>query len=582
MIKKELIRFMKGAGKYIVAGVWWQWAALLCQIVVVFVLAIIIQGTWQGNIRTEQILWMITVAVAFMIAKAVCDRLSAGVSYQASEEVKLRLRGKIFEKILALGTSYRDKTSTAELLQLSVEGVEQLEIYYGRYLPQLFYSLLAPLTLFVVLSQVSLKSAAILLVCVPLIPISIVLVQKIAKKLLKKYWGVYTQLGDSFLENLQGLTTLKIYKSDGYASDKMDREAENFRKITMRVLVMQLNSISVMDIVAYAGAGAGIICALLQFSAGNLQLAEMIIIVLLAAEFFIPLRLLGSFFHIAMNGMAASDKIFAFLKTDTEKNRGTKNIEGSVDITIRNLGFAYDKDRKILDGVSMDIHSGQFVSLVGLSGSGKSTIAALIAGKFSGYEGDIKISGKDLNDISESSLMDSIVTVGYNSFIFGGSVRENLTMAKKDASESEMISVLQKVKLWDFLQKENGLDTKITEQGSNLSGGQRQRLALARALLKDAEMYIFDEASSNIDVESEKVIMDMIKNLAKSKTVLSISHRMANAVDSDVIYVIENGKIIEKGNHLSLLKDKGRYAEIYTKQEEMCAKWENSDEKKQY
>lgn len=582
MIKKELIRFMKGAGKYIVAGVWWQWAALLCQIVVVFVLAIIIQGTWQGDIRTEQILWMIAVAVAFMIAKAVCDRLSAGVSYQASEEVKLRLRGRIFEKILALGTSYRDKTSTAELLQLSVEGVEQLEIYYGRYLPQLFYSLLAPLTLFVVLSQVSLKSAAILLVCVPLIPISIVLVQKIAKKLLKKYWGVYTQLGDSFLENLQGLTTLKIYKSDGYASDKMDREAENFRKITMRVLVMQLNSISVMDIVAYAGAGAGIICALLQFSAGNLQLAEMIIIVLLAAEFFIPLRLLGSFFHIAMNGMAASDKIFAFLKTDTEKNRGTQNIEGSVDITIRNLGFAYDKDRKILDGVSMDIHSGQFVSLVGLSGSGKSTIAALIAGKFSGYEGDIKISGKDLNDISESSLMDSIVTVGYNSFIFGGSVRENLTMAKKDASESEMISVLQKVKLWDFLQKENGLDTKITEQGSNLSGGQRQRLALARALLKDAEMYIFDEASSNIDVESEKVIMDMIKNLAKSKTVLSISHRMANAVDSDVIYVIENGKIIEKGNHLSLLKDKGRYAEIYTKQEEMCAKWENSDEKKQY
>ena len=582
MIKKELIRFMKGAGKYIVAGVWWQWAALLCQIVVVFVLAIIIQGTWQGNIRTEQILWMITVAVAFMIAKAVCDRLSAGVSYQASEEVKLRLRGNIFEKILALGTSYRDKTSTAELLQLSVEGVEQLEIYYGRYLPQLFYSLLAPLTLFVVLSQVSLKSAAILLVCVPLIPISIVLVQKIAKKLLKKYWGVYTQLGDSFLENLQGLTTLKIYKSDGYASDKMDREAENFRKITMRVLVMQLNSISVMDIVAYAGAGAGIICALLQFSAGNLQLAEMIIIVLLAAEFFIPLRLLGSFFHIAMNGMAASDKIFAFLKTDTEKNRGTQNIEGSVDITIRNLGFAYDKDRKILDGVSMDIHSGQFVSLVGLSGSGKSTIAALIAGKFSGYEGDIKISGKDLNDISEVSLMDSIVTVGYNSFIFGGSVRENLTMAKKDASESEMISVLQKVKLWDFLQKENGLDTKITEQGSNLSGGQRQRLALARALLKDAEMYIFDEASSNIDVESEKVIMDMIKNLAKSKTVLSISHRMSNAVDSDVIYVIENGKIIEKGNHLSLLKDKGRYAEIYTKQEEMCAKWENSDEKKQY
>ena len=582
MIKRELIRFMKGAGKYIVAGVWWQWAALLCQIVVVFVLAIIIQGTWQGNIRTEQILWMIAVAVAFMIAKAVCDRLGAGVSYQASEEVKLRLRGKIFEKILALGTSYRDKTSTAELLQLSVEGVEQLEIYYGRYLPQLFYSLLAPLTLFVVLSQVSLKSAAILLVCVPLIPISIVLVQKIAKKLLKKYWGVYTQLGDSFLENLQGLTTLKIYKSDGYASDKMDREAENFRKITMRVLVMQLNSISVMDIVAYAGAGAGIICALLQFSAGNLQLAEMIIIVLLAAEFFIPLRLLGSFFHIAMNGMAASDKIFTFLKTDTEKNRGTQNIEGSVDITIRNLGFAYDKDRKILDGVSMDIHSGQFVSLVGLSGSGKSTIAALIAGKFSGYEGDIKISGKDLNDISEVSLMDSIVTVGYNSFIFGGSVRENLTMAKKDASESEMISVLQKVKLWDFLQKENGLDTKITEQGSNLSGGQRQRLALARALLKDAEMYIFDEASSNIDVESEKVIMDMIKNLAKSKTVLSISHRMANAVDSDVIYVIENGKITEKGNHLSLLKDKGRYAEIYTKQEEMCAKWENSDEKKQY
>ena len=283
-----------------------------------------------------------------------------------------------------------------------------------------------------------------------------------------------------------------------------------------------------------------------------------------------------------MNGMAASDKIFAFLNIDEDGGKGTEEIEGNINISVKNLGFAYGDERKILNDINMNISEGQFVSLVGLSGSGKSTVAALMAGKYGAYDGEISVNGVDMRKLSERSLMKNIVTVGYNSFIFGGSIRENLLMANKDASEDEMISTLKKVKLWDFLNERNGLDTVVTEQGSNLSGGQKQRLALARALLKDAGMYIFDEASSNIDVESEKIIMDMIKELAKKKTVLSISHRMANAVDSDIIYVIENGNIIEKGDHNSLVKANGRYAEIYTKQEEMCARWESADEKKRY
>lgn len=353
----------------------------------------------------------------------------------------------------------------------------------------------------------------------------------------------------------------------------MEEEAEKFRKITMRVLIMQLNSISVMDLVAYGGAAIGMIMAIFQFQSGDLQLWEAITIALLAAEFFIPLRLLGSFFHIAMNGMAASDKIFAFLNTEVGQEGTYKLEKSNVNINIENLSFGYDENKKILNDISLDIEAGQFVSVVGVSGSGKSTIASLITGKYKEFDGCIKINGVPIAEIDESDLMNAIVTVKYNSYIFGGTVRENLLMANEEAKDEDLIEILKRVNLWDFLEEQQGLDTKITEQGSNLSGGQKQRLALGRAILKDAPMYIFDEATSNIDVESENLIMEIIKELASEKTVMFISHRMANVVDSDCIYVLEHGKIAEKGRHNQLMENRGVYFNIYSEQEKLCNKW---------
>ena len=573
MVKKELITEMKGSEKYIVGSVLWQWLALVCQIVAVVVLAVTI-GLWRDNrLETWNIYLCIGAIVAMIFIKFICDKENSKANYKAGYDVKKKLRKAIYDKVMILGASYREKVLTSEVIQLAVEGIEQLEIYYGKYLPQLFYSVLAPVTLFIFLSFLSVRVAVVLLICVPLIPLSIVFVQKIAKKLLGKYWGVYTELGDSFLENLQGLTTLKIYKSDEFKSKQMEEEAEKFRKITMRVLIMQLNSISVMDLVAYGGAAIGMIMAIFQFQSGDLQLWETITIALLAAEFFIPLRLLGSFFHIAMNGMAASDKIFAFLNTEVGKEGSYKLEKSNVNINIEDLSFGYDKNKKILNDISLDIEAGQFVSVVGVSGSGKSTIASLITGKYKDFDGCIKINGVPIAEIDESDLMNAIVTVKYNSYIFGGTVRENLLMANEEAKDEELIEILKRVNLWDFLEEQQGLDTKITEQGSNLSGGQKQRLALGRAILKDAPMYIFDEATSNIDVESENLIMEIIKELASKKTVMFISHRMANVVDSDCIYVLEHGKIAEKGRHNQLMENRGVYFNIYSEQEKLCNKW---------
>ena len=468
--------------------------------------------------------------------------------------------------MLKLGASYKEQVSSSEVVQVSTEGVEQLETYFGKYLPQLFYSLIAPLTLFVILCRVSMKASVILLICVPLIPISIVVVQKIAKKLLNKYWSIYTGLGDSFLENLQGLTTLKIYQADQQKADEMDVESQNFRRITMKVLTMQLNSTSVMDIVAYGGAAVGMAVALSEFLKGNISISGTICIVLLASEFFLPLRLLGSFFHIAMNGMAASDKIFKILDLP-EPQTGDKNLpDDSLDISFKNVHFAYEENREILKGIDLYLTAGSFVSLVGESGCGKSTIAGIISAKNRGFTGEITIGGVSLSEVNESDLMKLVVLVRHNSYLFKGTVEENLRMAKPDATEEEMKAVLKKVNLLGFLQTQDGLQTKLLEKASNLSGGQCQRLVIARALLYDAAVYIFDEAASNIDVESEELIMDVIHELAKTKTVLLISHRLANVVESDQIYFLKNGKIQEHGKHEELMQKDGEYHHLYESQ----------------
>ena len=566
MIKKRLVGLLSHAKKYIVYNILWQWLALFSQIIAVFSIAgllenVLFSEAYDGEIGRTVIILIICVLIRF-----ICEKMAADASYRASIDVKKILRKNIYEKMLRLGASYRDKVSTSEVMQVSTEGVEQLEIYFGKYLPQLFYSLLAPVTLFIILCRISMKASVVLLICVPLIPMSIVAVQKFAKKLLSKYWSIYTGLGDSFLENLQGLTTLKIYQSDENKTKEMDEEAQTFRKVTMKVLTMQLNSISVMDIVAYGGAAVGMVVAVTEFLHGNLSFAGTMTIVLLASEFFIPLRLLGSFFHIAMNGMAASDKIFAILDME-EPVKGEKEPENeSIDIVIKDLHFSYTEDREILKGINVEIPSGKFVSLVGESGCGKSTIAGLLCGKNRGFSGEILIGGTPITEISEAALMKNIVLVRHNSYLFKGTVEENLRMAKEDATEQEMKDVLEKVNLLGFLNEQQGLQTKLLEKASNLSGGQCQRLGIARALLKDAPVYIFDEATSNIDVESEELIMNVIHELARTKTVILISHRLANVVESDLIYLLDEGVILESGKHQELLDNGKLYNKLYENQ----------------
>ena len=565
MINKRLIGTVPESKRYIAGNVALQWGSLCANIVMMSAVTALLAALYAGGVTQRKI---ITTAVIALVAVAVRYGCTVGASrmgYLSSKAVKKTLRGAIYDKLLRLGASYSEQVKTSEVVQVAVEGVDQLETYFGAYLPQFFYAMLAPLTLFVVLCFVSVPAAVVLLVCVPLIPVAIAAVQTWAKKLLSKYWGQYTALGDTFLENLQGLTTLKIYQADAFKNDEMNVEAEKFRKITMKVLTMQLNSITIMDLIAYGGAALGVIMAATQLRAGKIDLAGALLIILLAADFFIPMRQLGSFFHIAMNGMAASDKIFRLLDLPEPAHGGVDCPAG--DIVCRDLHFSYEPEREILHGVDLMIPQGKFVSLVGESGCGKSTISALLMGRNKGYMGSVTIGGAELRDIEEASLMRRITYVSHQSYLFKGAVRDNLLMGRPDASDDELWSTLRQVKLADFLKSEAGLDTMLSERGENLSGGQRQRLALARALLHDSPVYIFDEATSNIDVESENDIMAQIHALAGRKTVLLISHRLANVTASDEIYVLERGNIVQHGTHEALLKQGGTYAALWSAQQ---------------
>lgn len=564
MINKRLIGTVAESKKYIAGNVASQWVSLCSNVVIMGSIANFIGRLAFEKPQTNDIILLVLTIAICVAVRFVCTKTSSKMSFLSSKSVKQKLRKMIFEKVLRLGASYNEKVMTSEIVQVSVEGVEQLETYFGAYLPQFFYAMIAPLTLFVVTCFVNVLSAVVLLVCVPLIPIAIALVQTWAKKLLSKYWGQYTALGDTFLENLQGLTTLKIYKSDKFKNDEMNVEAEKFRKITMKVLTMQLNSITIMDLIAYGGAAVGMILAVTQFACGNIDVSGCLFIILLSADFFIPMRQLGSFFHIAMNGMAASDKIFNLLDID-ESSPATKEITDNIDIECKSLCFSYDENREILHNVNMNFKRGSFTAIVGKSGCGKSTVASILTGKNKGFKGSVTIDNVPINEISESSLMKSITYIGHNSYIFKGTVRENLLMAN-EVGDNELWQVLEKVNLADFLKNENGIDTVIDEKASNISGGQRQRLALARALLHNSRIYIFDEATSNIDVESENDIMAQIAEIAKRKTVILISHRLANVVDADNIYVMQDGNTVESGTHTELLKNNGVYAELYNSQ----------------
>lgn len=507
------------------------------------------------------------VVILALAVRFFCSIGAAKMGYFSSKAVKKSLREKIYQKLLRLGSSYNEQVKTSEVVQVAVEGVDQLETYFGAYLPQFFYAMLAPLTLFIVLCFVNVAAAVVLLICVPLIPVAIAAVQTWAKKLLSKYWGQYTELGDTFLENLQGLTTLKIYQADAFKQQEMNEQAEKFRKITMKVLTMQLNSITIMDLIAYGGAALGVIMAVTQYQSGGVSLEGCLLIILLAADFFIPMRQLGSFFHIAMNGMAASDKIFRLLDLEETKPEITESFPSGHTIRCSGLSFSYEPDREILHSVDLTFPQGSFTALVGESGCGKSTLASILMGRNKGYTGSVSMGGVPLSSIQEESLLRNITYISHQSYLFKGTVRENLLMGKPGASDEELWAVLSRVNLAEFLKAEQGLDTRLLEKASNLSGGQCQRLALARALLHDSPVYIFDEATSNIDVESENDIMREIHELAKSKTVILVSHRLANVVGADHIYVLDHGIVAESGSHEELLAHHGLYERLWSAQQ---------------
>lgn len=565
MFNKRLMGIVDDTMKYVALNVFMNWVCLLANIFLIVILGNYLQGFWSAPDD-----WRFFPFIPGMIGLIAIRfgglRLAARFSFLAAMDAKKKLRGIIYQKLLRLGPSYSEKISTAEAVQVAVEGIEQLELYFGKYLPQLFYCIAAPLTLFAAVSMISLKAALVMLACVLLIPLAIVWVQNFAHKLFDAYWQTYSDLGHAFLENLQGLTTLKIYQADDYKNREMNNQAEAFRKITMKVLTMQLNSITLMDLIAFGGAAAGILLAVAEFNAGRIPFTGAFIIILLASEFFIPLRMLGSYFHAAMNGISAARKIFRLL--DLEEEPVKTESFSNYGIKLDKVSFSYDGQRPILQEVSLDIPERGFIAIAGESGSGKSTIAALMAGQRS-YAGSMRMGGKEVSRIDPKHLRREITLVSHDSYIFKGTVEDNLKMGNPRATLAEMVEALKKVRLHGFVFAQEGLAMPLRENGSNLSGGQRQRLALARALLHDSKIYILDEATSNVDVESEANILEVVRELARQKTVILISHRLANVVDADMIYVLEHGRVAESGSHDQLMNRKGLYADLFAAQAEI-------------
>ncbi|TYA42579.1 ABC transporter ATP-binding protein/permease [Aggregatibacter actinomycetemcomitans] len=571
MIDKRLINTVANSKKWIAINVLWNWVALIGGIISAVVFAVCLQWAFERSLTLQSAVIFTVVLIACLALRAWAGKMAVKASYKASTQVKHKLRTLIYQKLSSMPLNQVNQQSTSSVIQVVSEGVEQLEIYFGRYLPQLFYSLLAPLTLFIFLVFFNAPTSLILLVCVPLIPMSIIAVNKIAKRLLAKYWSIYVGLGSSFLDNLQGLITLKIYQDDDYKAKQMDIEAENFRTITMKVLTMQLNSVSLMDLLAYGGAALGILTALLQFQDGNLSIFGVVLFILLASEFFIPLRLLGSFFHVAMNGKAASEKIFMLLDTPVEENKSAVDfpVKNEVTVQINDLHFAYSEEKPAINGLTLSIQPKQLTVFVGKSGCGKSTLVSLLMGFYQAQQGEILFNGIDIKQINRHSLYRHISLVSHSSYIFKGSLRENMLMVLSNASDEVIYQCLEQVNLANFVRENGGLEMPLLSRGSNLSGGQIQRLALARALLHNADVYIFDEATSNIDVESEEIILQFIQQLKHSKTIVMISHRLANAVNADQIYVLQSGRLMESGDHASLMAGNGIYAEMFNQQKNL-------------
>ena len=564
MPNKRLLGLVPEAMRSILQKVLWSWISLAAGILMWFEAGRQLQALKDGGgfLLSAFLIMLGCIAVRFALTRVI-----SSVTHRTSASVKTKVRGDIYAKIRRLGPGYSALFPTAEIVQLAGEGVEQLESYFGNYIPQFFFAMLAPLTLLIVFLPLSPLTGIVLFLCVPLIPVAIAKIQRFAKKMLSKYWDAYANLGDSFLENLQGLTTLKVYGADEARHAQMNAESEHFRKVTMKVLTMQLNSVTIMDFVAYGGSAVGCVLTALAYRRGQVNFGQAFAMVMLSAEFFLAMRALGSYFHTAMNGVAASERMFRLLDLP-ERADGTMQAENG-DIEIEGLSFSYGEEKQALRDIRLRIPEGSLVSVVGASGCGKSTLAAVLSGIRTEYEGSVRMGGTELRDLSGESLRKLVTVVSSGSYLFAGTVRDCLREGKADASDGEMIAALGRVALWDFLSALGGLDFMLHERGENLSGGQRQRLCLARALMKDSPVCILDEATSNIDAESEEAIMAAVRHMKGTHTVVLISHRLANVVSSDRIAFLDHGALAESGTHDQLMALQGGYAKMFRAQADL-------------
>ena len=570
MIDKKLLALLGENKKYIFYAVGLMIVGLFANLSITASICYAIQYAAEyassGSDAQGFILPAIVVVIAMAI-RYVTSRRIGDLKDTLGRNVKKDLRQKIYDKIIKLGVRTTDNMSMAGLTQLSMEGVEQLDLYYSAYIPQFFYAMIAPIILFVVTVRINWAVALVLLACVPLIPMSIIAVSRYAKKIFAKYWGKYTSMGDSFLDSVQGLKELKIFQADAAQNIKMNETSEEFRKITMKVLVMQLASTTIMDMVAYGGAGLGIALTINAVVNGNLSAYAALFLILVAVDFFLPLRAFGSAFHIAMNGASAGNKILSLL-AQPDPVWGSETVN-STEITVKDVTFSYDGKRDVLKHASMNFGSTGMYAIVGESGSGKSTVVNLLLGAYHPQQGSILVGNKPLETLSRESYYSHISVVSYNTYIFNETIRQNFMLAKADVTEDEIFTALKKVNLYDFIIENGGLDKVITEDAANISGGQKQRLALAINLVANKDIYIFDEATSNIDIESEAIIMNNIKELSKEKSVIVISHRLANVIVADTIYYIEDGEVKEHGTHEELMNMHEGYAKLYTTQKNL-------------
>lgn len=563
MIDKELFRLLGGNKKYIFMAVAAMVLGLIANIGVTACICWAIFLLANGK-ETISYLYPALGAVICMTVRYVATRLAGNIKDVLGRNVKKDLRERVYNKIVKLGVRSTDGMSMAGLTQVSMEGVEQLDLYYSSYIPQFFFSMLAPFILFFICLPIDWRVATVLLACVPLIPVSIIAVSKYAKKIFAKYWGKYTSMGDSFLDSVQGLKELKIFKADQRQHERMNENAEEFRKITMKVLVMQLASTTIMDFVAYGGAGLGIAFAVMSVVNRGLSPVSALFLILVAAEFFLPLRAFGSAFHVAMNGASAGRKIISLL--DTPDPVWGEDVLTGDEIELCDVTFSYDGTRDVLKNVSMKFADRGMTAIVGESGCGKSTVVNMIIGAYRPKAGFVTVGGKKAEEVTRESYYEHLAVVSYNTYIFNQSVRENFYLADKTVSDDAIWDALEKVNLASFIRENGGLDKVISEDASNISGGQKQRLALAVSLVADKKIYVFDEATSNIDIESEAIIMKNIKALSAKKAVIVISHRLANVVPSDHIYYMEHGELKESGTHESLMAKKGGYEKLYSAQ----------------